>query len=179
MHLRSNFCGKIVKEKQGFLDSTGGWVREQGSPDAALKAGSNRPFQGLDLYWRTPESINVWHKSRRLKKKICAPSAGGVAGTAGPEPNAPPTLWRPWYPLTLTPNTIELIPTLGALSPLRRGRPGPGPPTLVLSNEFGKYETVPDSGSSSGPSFRAPLIPPPPVSHIIYLIMSFRKSTPP
>jgi len=30
-------------------------------------------------------------------------------------------------PYTLTPNTAELIPTLGALSPPRRARPGPGP----------------------------------------------------
>ena len=30
-------------------------------------------------------------------------------------------------PYALTPNTVELIPTLGALSPPRRARPGPGP----------------------------------------------------
>jgi len=29
-----------------------------------------------------------------------------------------------------TPNTVELIPTLGALFPLRRARPRPGPHTL-------------------------------------------------
>ena len=30
-------------------------------------------------------------------------------------------------PYALTPNKVELIPTLGALSPPRRARPGPGP----------------------------------------------------
>ena len=30
-------------------------------------------------------------------------------------------------PSALTPNTVELIPTLGVLSPPRRARPGPGP----------------------------------------------------
>ena len=34
---------------------------------------------------------------------------------------------KKWY--ALTPNTVELIPTLGALPPPRRARPGPGPHT--------------------------------------------------
>jgi len=29
-------------------------------------------------------------------------------------------------PYALTPNTVQLIPTLGTLSPPRRARPGPG-----------------------------------------------------
>ena len=35
-------------------------------------------------------------------------------------------------PSALTPNTVELIPTLGALSPLRWARPGPGPHTIQI-----------------------------------------------
>ena len=36
----------------------------------ALIAGSNRLFQVLDLYWHSPESGELWYKSRRLKKTI-------------------------------------------------------------------------------------------------------------
>ena len=37
--------------------------------------GSNRRFQALDLYWRSPESSDVWYKARRLKRTICPPSS--------------------------------------------------------------------------------------------------------
>ena len=30
--------------------------------------GSNRPFQILDLYWRSPESGDVWYTSRKLER---------------------------------------------------------------------------------------------------------------
>ena len=66
----------------------------------ALKAGSNRLFQAFDLYWRSPESGNLWYRgggaqwlggvgcgvwgdlcyrSRQLKKMVCPPTlkAGG------------------------------------------------------------------------------------------------------
>ena len=35
----------------------------------ALK-GSNRPFQVLDVYWRSPESGVLWFKSRQFKKHV-------------------------------------------------------------------------------------------------------------
>ena len=37
----------------------------------ALSAGSNRLFEVLDLYWRSPESGGLWYKSRQLKETIC------------------------------------------------------------------------------------------------------------
>jgi len=37
-------------------------------PEASNR--SNRLLQVVDLYWRSPESGDVWHKSRQLKKTI-------------------------------------------------------------------------------------------------------------
>ena len=34
----------------------------------ALSAASNRLFQVLDLYWRSPESGDWWYRSRRFKQ---------------------------------------------------------------------------------------------------------------
>ena len=47
----------------------------------ALTTGSNRLFQVLDLYRRSPKSSGLEYKSRRLKKTIFPPSdlSGGVA----------------------------------------------------------------------------------------------------
>ena len=47
---------------------------------SARRAGSNRQFQVLDLYWRSPKSRNVWFKSRRLKKTISSRSEGWWCG---------------------------------------------------------------------------------------------------
>jgi len=44
--------------------------------------------------------------------RLCVPGLGALVSGA---------------PSALTPNTVELIPTLGALPPPRRARPGPGP----------------------------------------------------
>ena len=38
-------------------------------PGPSKKDGSNRPFQVLDLYWRSPESSDLWNNSRRLKRR--------------------------------------------------------------------------------------------------------------
>jgi len=38
---------------------------------------SNRVWQILALYWRSPESGGVWHKSSFLKETICPGSGGG------------------------------------------------------------------------------------------------------
>ena len=35
-----------------------------------LRTAPNHLFQVLDLYWRSPESGTVWHKSRQLKRTI-------------------------------------------------------------------------------------------------------------
>jgi len=35
-----------------------------------IRVGSNRAFQVLDLYWRSPESGSVWHKSMKSKETI-------------------------------------------------------------------------------------------------------------
>jgi len=35
-----------------------------------VSVGSNRLFQVLHLYWRSPESSDPWYKSRHLKKAI-------------------------------------------------------------------------------------------------------------
>ena len=40
----------------------------------ALSVGSNRLFQVLDLYLRSPESADVWSRSMRLKTAICSGS---------------------------------------------------------------------------------------------------------
>jgi len=34
------------------------------------------PFQAHDLYWRSPESSDLWYKSRRLKRTICSSFEG-------------------------------------------------------------------------------------------------------
>ena len=49
---------------------------------------SNRLFEVLDVYWRSPESGGLWYKSRRLKKTICSLSEGeeGHAWCRGGEP---------------------------------------------------------------------------------------------
>ena len=50
----------------------------------ALTAASNRPFQVLDLYRRSPESGEVCYQARQLEKTICPSRAGGwAAGTRG------------------------------------------------------------------------------------------------
>ena len=46
----------------------------------ALRGESHRHFQGVDWYWRPPESGCVWYKSRQLKKTICPPNKGGAQG---------------------------------------------------------------------------------------------------
>jgi len=43
-------------------------------------------------------------------------------------------------PYALTPNTVELIPTPGALPAPRRARPGPGPHTLRRSAPAGSAD---------------------------------------
>jgi hypothetical protein len=45
-----------------LLDSGAGRCAERVLPPA-LKAGSNRVLQVLDLYWRLPESGGVWYTS--------------------------------------------------------------------------------------------------------------------
>ena len=35
-----------------------------------LHLGSNRLFELHDLYWRAPESFDMWYKSRPLKRTI-------------------------------------------------------------------------------------------------------------
>ena len=42
----------------------------------ALRAGSDRPSQALDLYWRSPRSGDMCRKSRRLKQTISSPYEG-------------------------------------------------------------------------------------------------------
>jgi hypothetical protein len=42
----------------------------------ALKAGPNRLFRALDLYWRSLESGGLWSQSGHLKKTIDSPSEG-------------------------------------------------------------------------------------------------------
>ena len=37
-------------------------------------------FQVLDMYWRSPESSDLWYKSRQLHKTIFSSSEGCVAG---------------------------------------------------------------------------------------------------
>ena len=44
----------------------------------ALRVGSNRHLQVLDLHWRSPEFSDLWYKSRGLKQTI-------RSGTAPPE----------------------------------------------------------------------------------------------
>ena len=42
----------------------------------ALRAGSNRHFQALGLYWRSPESGDLWCESRQLTKMGWSHSEG-------------------------------------------------------------------------------------------------------
>ena len=52
----------------------------------------------------------------------------------------------------LTLNTVELIPTLGALSPPRRARPGPGPHTGLtrMARPLTRWNTRVSLGLDSG-----------------------------
>ena len=38
------------------------------------RVGSNRLFQALDLYWRSPEPGDSWYKSKELSRTICSHS---------------------------------------------------------------------------------------------------------
>ena len=42
----------------------------------ALNVGSNCLFGVLDLYWRAPESGDLWYKSKKLKKTLCSHCKG-------------------------------------------------------------------------------------------------------
>ena len=42
------------------------------------RVASNRLFQILDVYWRSPESGDVWYKSRQLKKTVWYRDAGAL-----------------------------------------------------------------------------------------------------
>jgi len=64
------------------------------------KAGSNRLFRVSILYWRSPESDDMWIKSRQLKKAICAQDRleSAAAPLHGRPPHLPPYPERPILP---------------------------------------------------------------------------------
>ena len=56
----------------------------------ALRAGSNRLFQALGLYRRSPESGDLLYKSRQEKKAICLPGGrSAICRTPRPSSRAP------------------------------------------------------------------------------------------
>ena len=51
----------------------------------ALRVGSDRLFQVLDLYWRSPKSGDLWYTSSQLKTRDDpATRAGGTVPTSQP-----------------------------------------------------------------------------------------------
>ena len=53
-------------------------TRQPCTVPSALRTGSNRPFQVLDLLWRPPESGGLWYKSRQWERVICSGTRGLV-----------------------------------------------------------------------------------------------------
>ena len=77
--------------------SRGGPIRPEaglsdGSPAVGLappapRPGSNRPFEDLDLYWRSPESGDLWYTSRQLKRTVWSRSDGWRQPILGIQPH--------------------------------------------------------------------------------------------
>ena len=75
-----------------------------------IRAGSNRPFQVLDLYWISPKSGSLWYRSRQLKRAICTSGDGARVDESGERIRPPPST------LHLTPHTLHLTPHPSATS---------------------------------------------------------------
>jgi len=60
-----------------WSNAEGWWLQVYEAAAASISfPGSNRLFQVLDLYWRSPESGGFWYSSGQLKKTICSHSEG-------------------------------------------------------------------------------------------------------
>ena len=82
MHVNTNECD-IYTEVYGpeatptpqILDTCN--ISQEGAISIAVRPTNPQrsikpPFQDLDLYWRSPESGDLWYTPRQLKKTICA-----------------------------------------------------------------------------------------------------------
>jgi len=63
-------CGRSRYQTSEFLNTSEFPTELPTHIPPARRVGSNRLFQGRDLYRRSPESGDVWYKSRRLKGTI-------------------------------------------------------------------------------------------------------------
>ena len=60
-------------------------------PPTDLRIGSNRLLGVLDVYWRSPESGDLWYKSRQLKKMVWGLVACSVPSGETSSGEQPPT----------------------------------------------------------------------------------------
>jgi len=64
---------------------------------ANLRVGSNCLFRILDLYWRSPESGDLWNTSRLWKRRF-NPIGEELLQMRAPLPSQPPPLGPPYDP---------------------------------------------------------------------------------
>ena len=109
------------------------------TPENILQDRANRRFLVPSFVLETVESDRLQYKHEGLKRAIWSTQVHllGLAHTDLTPENilllpqvTSPSLFRPF-----SPDTVELIPNLGAISPPRRARPEPGPHTHKTAQE--------------------------------------------